>query len=315
MPLPFRTLAAVLLYATLPAVATAQDWVARSNANARPMLEVLAKYGPESAAALGVEGHDAGVLDLEARNDERLEADLEKVAVELEARLAAEQDPRVRQDLQILITSARDQKHTSELNRRLMLPYFDLAQVLFQGFRTLLDPRVAKERYPAALERLRKYTGREPGHTPITELARARAEERYAVKGLTGPWTVQVEQQLANQPRYLSGIRDLFVKSGLEGWQGDLELLESQFEAYAAWVRQSVMPRARTTNRLPDEIYADNLRNFGVRATPRELIELDDEALASALARIRRATKTGRPLRTPNSLAPARMQKKCLSPF
>ncbi len=40
---------------------------------------------------------------------------------------------------------------------------------------------------------------------------------------------------------------------------------------------------------------------------PRELIELDGEALASALARIRRATKTGRPLRTPDPLAPSRM--------
>jgi hypothetical protein len=273
MPLTSRALAAVLLFATPLAVAAEQDWVARSNANATPMLEVLAKYGPESAAALGVEGHDAGVFDLLPRNDERLEADLEKVAVDLEARVAAEKDPRVRQDLQILITTARDQIHTSELNRRLMLPYFDLAQVLFRGFQTLLDPRVAKERYPAALERLRKYTGREPGHTPITELARARTEERFATQGLTGPWTVEVEQQFANQPRYLSGIRDLFEKSGLEGWQDDMKLLESQFEAHSNWVRGSVLPRARTTNRLPDEIYADNLRNYGVKAGPRELME------------------------------------------
>ena len=33
------------------------------------------------------------------------------------------------------------------------------------------------------------------------------------------------------------------------------------------------MPRARTTNRLPPEIYADNLKNFGVKADPRALID------------------------------------------
>lgn len=267
-----RALLAALLLVALPASAADPDWVARSNANAGPLLDVLARYVPETAAALGVEGHDAGVFDLQPRNEERLEADLEKVAIELEARLAAERDPRVRQDLEILITSARDQKHTSELNRRLMLPHFDLAQVLFQGFQTLLDPRVAKERYPAALVRLRKYNGREPGHAPITDLARERTEERFGTKGLTGPWTVQVEQQLANQPRYLAGIRDLFAKIGLRGWGEDMKLLEAQFETYGNWVRGSVLPRARTTNRLPDEIYADNLRNFGVKAQPRELI-------------------------------------------
>ncbi len=42
------------------------DWVAQSNANAAPLLTVLARYAPETAAALGVEGHDTEVLDLEA---------------------------------------------------------------------------------------------------------------------------------------------------------------------------------------------------------------------------------------------------------
>ncbi|HSQ70688.1 MAG TPA: DUF885 domain-containing protein, partial [Steroidobacteraceae bacterium] len=87
------------------------------------------------------------------------------------------------------------------------------------------------------------------------------------------PWTVEVEQDLANQPRYVAGIRDLLEKSGLEGWQQDLALLEKQLEQHAAWVKAEIMPRARQTNRLPAEIYADNLRNFGVKADPRELID------------------------------------------
>jgi uncharacterized protein (DUF885 family) len=34
-----------------------------------------------------------------------------------------------------------------------------------------------------------------------------------------------------------------------------------------------VLPRARQTNRLPPEIYADNLKSFGVEADPRDLIQ------------------------------------------
>ena len=103
-------------------------------------------------------------------------------------------------------------------------------------------------------------------------------EERFAVPGLTGPWTVEVEQSLDNQPRFVAGIRDLFKNSGLEGWEQDLALLEQQLDAHAKWVRAELLPRARQSNRLPPEIYADNLRNFGVKADPRTLI---DHALLS----------------------------------
>jgi uncharacterized protein (DUF885 family) len=132
---------------------------------------------------------------------------------------------------------------------------------------------VPKERYPAALVRLRKYTGREPGYEPITRLAQARTTERFATAGLTGPWTVEVEQALQNQPRFVTGIRELFQKSGLKGWEKDLKLLESQLDEHAKWMRTELMPRARASNRLPPEIYADNLKSFGVKADPLLLID------------------------------------------
>lgn len=273
MHLILRTSLAVLLLASSTLANAAQDWVGRSNANAQLLLEVMAKYAPESAAALGVDGFDAEIFDLKPQSDLRFEADAARVARELESRLATEQDPRVRQDLQILIDTARDQQATSELNRRLMLPHVDLAQSLFQGFNALLEPRVPKERYPAALVRLRKYTGREPGYEPITRLAQARTTERFATAGLTGPWTVEVEQALQNQPRFVTGIRELFQKSGLKGWEKDLKLLESQLDEHAKWMRTELMPRARASNRLPPEIYADNLKSFGVKADPLLLID------------------------------------------
>jgi hypothetical protein len=266
-------IAATSLVAVAPLFAAEPGWIGRSNANAAPLLEVLAKYQPESASSLGVDGFDAEVFDLMPGYDQRFEAELRQVAGELESRIPAETDARVRQDLQILAGAARDQAASLDLNRRLMLPFVDLPQALFQGFKSLLDPRVGKERYPAALLRLRKYTGRAAGHEPVTQLAQARARERFATPGLTGPWTVEVEQALQNQPRYVAGIRELFATSGLKGWEKDLRTLESQFEAHAAWVRAELLPRARATNRLPPEVYADNLKNYGVRIDPRVLID------------------------------------------
>ena len=271
-----RTVQVVLVVSELCAGAAAfaetPAWVTESNQAAQKLLAVQAKYAPETVSAFGVEKYDADVLDLKPGTVTRQEADLDAVVQEYSAELKAVRDPRVRQDLEILIKSAQDQRTTLALNERLMLPYFDLPQALFTGFQTLLDKRTAKARYPAALVRLKRYNGAERGYEPITTLARARIEERFGDK-LTAPWSVEVEQELKNQDQYVSGIGDLLQKSGLKGWEHDFATFSAQIAAYGAWVRASVLPRARASNLLPPEIYADNLKTLGVTMDPHELID------------------------------------------
>ena len=271
-----RTVQVVLVVSELCAGAAAfaetPAWVTESNQAAQKLLAVQAKYAPETVSAFGVEKYDADVLDLKPGTVTRQEADLDAVVQEYSAELKAVRDPRVRQDLEILIKSAQDQRTTLALNERLMLPYFDLPQALFTGFQTLLDKRTAKARYPAALVRLKRYNGAERGYEPITTLARARIEERFGDK-LTAPWSVEVEQELKNQDQYVSGIGDLLQKSGLKGWEHDFTTFSAQIAAYGTWVRASVLPRARASNLLPPEIYADNLKTLGVTMDPHELID------------------------------------------
>ena len=271
-----RTMQVVLVVSGLCAAAAAfaetPAWVTESNQAAQKLLAVQAKYAPETVSAFGVEKYDADVLDLKPGTVTRQEADLEAVAREYTAELKDVRDPRVREDLEILLRSAQDQRTTLALNDRLMLPYFDLPQALFTGFQTLLDKHTAKARYPAALLRLKRYTGAERGYQPITTLARARIEERLDDK-LTAPWSVEVQEELKNQDQYVSGIRDLLQKSGLKGWEHDFATFSAQIATYGAWVRASVLPRARASNLLPPEIYADNLKNFGVTMDPHELMD------------------------------------------
>ncbi len=260
--------------------ATSNDWIEESNRNAQLLLEVNARYNPEAAASLGVEGHDAEIIDLGPRNGERFEADATAVERKLDALHAAATDPRVRQDLDILIDAARDQRRTSELSRKYLLPFFDLAQSVFQGFRTLLDDRVAKDRQQAAVTRLRRYVGAEEGYTPITVLAQARFDEQAGNAALLGPWIVEAKQYLDNQNRYLDGIGELLTASGLDGWQADYATLRKQFDSYGEWLRTVVLPRARESSRLPRELYADALQNYGVDIDPQVLM---DAALANYL--------------------------------
>jgi len=247
-------------------------WIGQSNANAAILLEIVARYGPEGASNLGVEGHDAEVFDVKPRNVERQVADVTAAIEKLKAAKAGATDPRVRQDLDILIQAAQQQNTTNELYQRLMLPYFDLPEAIFNGFQNLLDARIPAERQKAAVQRLERYAGIAQGYEPIAVLMRARFDEVATNPALVGPWVVEVENDLLNQKNFLSGTRELFAKSSLKGWQKPLKRLEGQLAEHENWVRASVLPRARKDNRLPPEIYADNLKNFGVTADPRELL-------------------------------------------
>jgi uncharacterized protein (DUF885 family) len=252
----------------------ASEWIDESNRHANVLLEVTARYQPETATDYGLEGFDASIIDLKPDLHTRFVRDMREAIARLQSLLDQTSDFRVRQDLQIMVRTAQDQLAAAELEERLMLPYFDLTEFIYGGFADLLDDRVPKARQRAALQRLRRYTGQERGYTPVTELARTRLEERLARPELIGPWRNELEQDLKTQSVYLQGIRELFVASGLKGWQTDLKRLEQQLHGYAQWLRSDLTPRTRATNLLPREIYASRLRAFGVAYTPEQILEL-----------------------------------------
>jgi hypothetical protein len=276
-----RWITLLIVLIAFSASAAEPDWITESNRHAQILLEINGRYSPENAAALGVEGYDESVFDLKPGFAERAEADLEAAAKKLEGIRAAASDPRVQQDLDILIDAARDQRISSQISRKHMLPFFDLPGAIFGGFQNLIDERIPKERWQAATVRLRRYVGRENGYEPITVLARKRYEEAATNPALLGPWIVEAQQYLDNQTRYMDGVEGVLKKSGNKGWQKDMQTLRRQIDEYGAWIRTTVLPRARPTSQLPAEVYADNLKQFGVDMDPRELI---DRATASFAA-------------------------------
>ena len=142
----------------------------RSNSHSRRLLEVIARFNPEMAGQLGVEGLDEEIVDLRPGFEERLVEATAEVLRILRAETGRERDAGVAQDLQILIQSGEDIIEEVELDRRLLLPYINLPRILFQGIRRLLDDQVEPERRPAACVRLRKYAGRQGG-PPVADLA------------------------------------------------------------------------------------------------------------------------------------------------
>jgi uncharacterized protein (DUF885 family) len=249
------------------------DWVAKSNEHAQIVLEQLAKFSPEGAGNIGVDGLDEEITDLSEGIYERgLEASKE-VLEELQRRESAETDGKVRQDLGILIQAVEDNIRTSELNRANMLPYFNMTQTVFFGIRGLIDPQIPRERYPAAVKRMEKYAGIAEGYEPITEQAKTRTIERFGVEGLIGPFRGQVEQDLQRAETFVTGIKDLLAGTDLQGWEKTYETLAGQLRDYNAWLRAEILPRARADFQMPAALYENSLRNWGVDASPAELID------------------------------------------
>ncbi len=262
-----------MLAGTPAALAEDASWVEKSNEHAQVVLEVLSKFSPEGAGSIGVDGLDEQVSDLGPGIYERALQATRDVLAELEKRQAKEKDPKVRQDLGILIKALEDNIYSSELERANMLPYYNISQTVFFGVRGLIDAQIPRERYPAAVTRIEKYAGLVDGYEPITEQAKARTAERFGVEGLSGPFIDQVEQDLERSETFITGIEGLLEGTDLEGWEESYATLAGQLRDYNDWVRAEIIPRTRKDYRLPQAMYEDALRNWGVYSSPEELIE------------------------------------------
>ncbi|QOL50114.1 DUF885 domain-containing protein [Massilia litorea] len=278
MPTP-RPLAKTVLYTllaaalTMPALAAEPAWVTKSNDNARVLLNVMAKYSPEGASNLGVDGYDEQITDMSRDQFEATNRDLRAAIAELQKRMRSETDSKVKQDLQILIDKAQDNIKTNALQRKYFMPFDDLTGMIFGVVRATLDPRIPQARQQSLLVRLDKYAGLAKGYRPVTELAHERLQERLkANKNLLGPYKGEIEQALNDGPTLLKGMRELLAKSELKGWESRFDTLEKQLTAYNARLKTEMLPRARADHRLPPEVYADNLKNFGVDIGPQEMI-------------------------------------------
>lgn len=135
----------------------------------------------------------------------------------------------------------------------------------------LLDDQVAATRRPAAVERLRKYAGTAAGYTPFTERVKQRVLEQVAIKDAIYPSRDEITTELGRNANYIDGIADLFRKYKLNGWEDSFAQLTKQLKDYDAWVKATILPKARTDYRLPPEQYALALETYGIDIPPAQL--------------------------------------------
>ncbi|MGD8384626.1 MAG: DUF885 domain-containing protein [Lysobacterales bacterium] len=256
----------------------APAWVQRSNEIAYDILKSRARFQPEFASQSGVEGFDAEIYDLRENRHERQMANFKANLATLNELLAEEKDPRVKQDIEIMLKDTRDNIEASRIQYERVLPYGNLTGLIFAGFKGLLDKQVPLRRQQAALVRLKKYTGQAEGYEPLTESAKRLLTERAEVPGIIEPFVGEVKQDLERAPIMTAGLKKLFAATRLEGYEDDLDLLTQQLTRYNEWVRANILPNTRPSAVLPRELYELQLKQYGVEDSPEALMRTGEVA-------------------------------------
>jgi uncharacterized protein (DUF885 family) len=253
-------------------------WIAASNNYTNMLLAVEMKHEPETGSRQGLSQYDTQISQPTLADEDQQRHEEEAVLAQLKAAVPQQSQKEVAQDLQIVIRRIELEFREEDFQRAHEVPFLNASAMVFEGVRILLDEQTPDERRPAAVTRLRKYAGMEPGYKPLTEILQQRVKEQMAKPGVVYPSRGQIETEMGRNSNYLEGIASLLQKYKLAGWEEPYNKLKSQLAEYDAWTAANVLPKARTDFRLPPEEYALNLEEFGIDIPPAQLAGMAHQA-------------------------------------
>jgi hypothetical protein len=259
---------------------TPADWIAASNKYTNLLLAVEMKHTPELGSNEGLSQFDTDVSQPTLADEDQERQQTEAVLSTFKSAVEQQKQKEVAQDLQIMIRAVELQFRELDFERARRVDFLNASQRVFRGLRVLLDEQTPSERRPAAVIRVRKYAGLEPGYKPLAEILKQRVIEQIAKPGVVYPARTEIETELARDPNYMEGIATLLEKYKLTGWQEPFKKLKSQLIDYDAWTKANVLPKARDDFRLPPEEYALNLEDYGVDIPPGQLAAMAHQAFS-----------------------------------
>ena len=281
------SLAAALLCLPVGAQEAPADWIAASNLYTNQLLAVEMKHTPELGSNEGLSQFDTDVSQPTLADEDQERRETEAVLATFKDAVGQQKQKEVAQDLQIMIRTVELQFRELDFERAHKVDFLNASQTVFRGLRVLLDEQTPSERRPAAVVRIRKYAGLEPGYKPLAEILKQRVMEQMAKPGVVYPARTEIETELARDPNYMEGIATLLEKYKLTGWQEPYNKLKSQLTEYDGWTKANVLPKARDDFRLPPEEYALNLEDYGIDIPPGQLAAMAHQAFSDIQAEMK----------------------------
>src|ERR1700723_3442800 len=251
-----------------------KGWIKQSNEYTNRLLSVQLEHSPEQGSSQGLAKFDDLISNPSRADEIAARHELEAALTKIKAAQATVTDKNVKEDIEILqkAFNLRFREQDFELARE--VPFRNASARIFRGLRGLLDDQVSAERRPAALVRLRKYAGVEPGYKPFTDRLKERENEQIAKPNVIFPSKEEIETDLGRNSNYVDEIATLFKKYHLSGWEPAYEKLKVQLAEYDAWVKTTILPKARTDFRLPPEKYVLAFEGYGIDIPPAQIAKM-----------------------------------------
>jgi hypothetical protein len=278
---------AALLCLPVGAQEAPADWIAASNHYTDMLLAVEIKHTPELGSNQGLSQFDTEVSQPTLADEDQERRETEAVLSTFKSAVGQQKQKEVAQDLEIVIHSIQLNFRELDFDRAHKVDFLNASRTVFSGLRVLLDEQTPSERRPAAVVRIRKYAGLEPGYKALAEILKQRVMEQMAKPGVVYPARTEIETELARDPNYMEGIATLLEKYKLTGWQEPYDKLKTQLTEYDAWTKANVLPKARSDFRLPPEEYALNLEDYGIDIPPGQLAAMAHGAFSDIQAQMK----------------------------
>ncbi len=255
-----------------------KDWIATSNSYANLLLDISFKHHPEFGSRQGLSQYDTKISQPTLADEDAERAETEAALAKLKAAAAGKQQKEVAEDLEIMVRRVQLDFRSQDYERAHLVPFYNASMNVFSGTRILLDEQTPVERHPSAVVRIREYAGLEPGYTALTEILKQRAIEQMAKPGVIYPPKTELETEMARNSAYVQGIAALMEKNHLQNWQEPYAKLKTELADYDAWVRATILPKARSDFRMPPEEYALELEGYGIDIPTQQLTAMAHRA-------------------------------------
>jgi len=280
-------LVALLLAPTTQPQAVSPNWVTTSNTFSNMLLAVEIKHDPTMGSGQGLSKYDTQVEQPTLEDEDQQRRETELVLAKLKDSVGKQTQRRVEQDLQIMIRRVELDFRLEDYQRTHHVPFLNASRTVFTGLQALLDEQTTAERRPAAVVRMRKYAGLDPGYKPLTEIFKQRVMQQVAKPRVMYPQRAEMETELVRNSNYIEEIPTLMRKYNLTDWQEPWDKLKSQLVEYDEWTKANVLPKARTDFHLPPEEYALALQDFGIDIPADRLAAMAHQAFTDIQAQMR----------------------------
>jgi hypothetical protein len=258
-----------------------KEWIIRSNSYTKLLIDINEKYSPEFGSEQGFAYYDTlvGIPSLVNKKAER--KDKEDLVILLKAAKVKESDYKVNQDLDILIRQMElsFRKEDFELNRE--VSFLNPSNTVYDGIKVLLDDQTPVERRNAAVIRLRKYAGLQTGYQPLTIILQERTLGQMNKPEMIYPSKQKMEVVLSRNSSLINGIRELFIKYKITGWEDPYAAIQKQLDDYDKWVRDNLIPKGLADFRMAPEKYRLELEDYGIDIPPAEIAKMAHTAFTS----------------------------------